>query len=93
MPTTLVTVGPGAFTGCDSFTEITFHEGLITLSRYAFDHCDKLQKVTLPDTVIDIGERAFKDCVSMTSFDYPLGWANVPRISSSYNVFQNCQSL
>lgn len=49
----------GAFSGCNSLTEITLPERLSYLGQYAFCGCSNLEKVYLPAALEKIGRAAF----------------------------------
>lgn len=60
LPTSLQSVGEGAFSGCTFLSELTMQNGLQTIGRSAFQDCPNLiGELTLPSTLVNIGESAF----------------------------------
>ena len=50
LPTTIRTVGDGAFKDCASLTEVHFYNGLITIGKFAFYGCVNLYHIYLHDS-------------------------------------------
>lgn len=88
LPDSIVTIGSGAFSGCDELTEINVPDGVATIGSYAFSGCYKLPALTLPESVTEIGKNAFHNCRSLTSIAIPSG---VTIIESE--VFGFCENL
>ena len=69
----LETIDTGAFSGCNSLTEIILPEGLTTIegavmfSSGSFAECESLNKVTLPKSINWIGGWAFEKCENLKS--------------------------
>lgn len=67
-PSSLTTIGGGAFLNCTGITEISFGENSMlkeiggSYNGGAFEGCSSLAKATLPEGLEIIGNRAFKDC-------------------------------
>ena len=64
-------VGYGAFSGCDSLSNVTMGAGVTSIEGYAFCDCDSLSSVTLGENVTNIGESAFANCDSLISMTIP----------------------
>ena len=71
-PSTLHTIGEGAFYGCASLAIITLPGGLKNIEDYAFALCSSLSALTIPSGTEKIGNYAFYGCQTMTSLTiYP----------------------
>lgn len=64
-PSTLETIGEGAFYGCDNLTEITVPDRVTHIYEIAFNSCENLAVVNLPDGLQHIGYDAFEDTAYM----------------------------
>lgn len=87
LPNTLVTIGDGAFMGCNGLTKITIPASLTSLSDYLFTYCVNLAEVTLPETIKHIGCYAFYKCENLTKINLE----NVETIDEY--AFMSCLSL
>ena len=56
LPSTLVTIGPGAFSGCSSLSYLDLPEGLKQIEGNAFRDCSKLTQLTFPASLESLGE-------------------------------------
>lgn len=56
IPSSVVTICPGAFRGCTSLTEVKIPNGVKTIGHWAFSCCYSLKSVSLPKSVGSIGE-------------------------------------
>lgn len=70
VPNTVVTIGEGAFYGCDLMTSVTIPNSVTTIGPKAFYGCSSLASVIIPNSVTTIGELAFFNC-SLTSVEIP----------------------
>jgi hypothetical protein len=61
LPSTVKTIGWGAFSFCDKLTEVKLNEGLESIGGYAF-YWTAVEKIELPSTVKTIGQYAFSSC-------------------------------
>ena len=70
LPTSLESIGPHAFRGCNSLTSINLSgcTRLQNIGTSAFEGCDQLTTVTLPSSVTTIGNYAFSN-TSLASID------------------------
>ena len=67
IPSSVTTIGFGAFECCQNVTGITFPEGLTSIDGFAFYDCDQLTSVTIGENVKSIGESAFDDCDNLAT--------------------------
>ena len=61
----VTTIGYGAFSECDSLTEIVIPESVTTIGEDAFSWCSSLTEVAIPNSVTSIGDYAFNGCDSL----------------------------
>lgn len=88
IPSSVRTIGIGAFTGCQGLTSIVVPQGVTTIDERAFTSCGYMTDVSLPTTLKTIGAGAFWGCSSLTSVVVPYG---VTSIGSS--AFKSCYKL
>ena len=62
LPSSLTTIGGGAFIDCSSLTSLTFPNSLTTIGAGAFKDCSSLTSLTLPNSLTTIEENAFYSC-------------------------------
>lgn len=65
MPSSVKTINPYAFWGCDSIKQIFISDSIEEVSAYSFSNCKSLQSVEIPYSVNRIGLKAFEDCVNL----------------------------
>ena len=70
IPSTVKTVGRGAFMSCNALTELSFPEGVTSLGEKVCYWCDKLTSVTIPASVTEIGEDAFRQCGKLSNVHF-----------------------
>lgn len=71
-----LSVGTGAFRGCENLEEIVFSgQREVRVGNGAFENCTKLSKVSYENgsTVKSFGDRCFAGCTALTSFTLPDG--------------------
>ena len=61
----VISIGSGAFQGCDTFTELTIPETVTAIENNAFAGCTGLTDLTIPRSVTSIGNGAFSGCISL----------------------------
>ncbi len=88
IPSSVTTIGYGAFDGCSSLTSIVIPKDVISIGNAAFYHCSGLTSITLPNGVTSIGESAFCGCSRLTNIAIPKGVTVIDR-----NLFWECHSL
>ena len=88
VPSSVTTIGNGAFSGCENLTGVTIPNGVVIIADNAFWHCSALTGVTIPDSVTSIGEYAFYACSALTNVKLS---QNVTVIREA--AFEGCSSL
>ena len=66
IPSSVTSIGSGAFIGCASLTSVTIPEGVTSIGKSAFRYCTGLISVTIPSSVTSIGDYAFSECSRLT---------------------------
>lgn len=87
LPETLVSIGNGAFLGCEGLLEITLPKSLSEIGNYMFAYCKKLETVVLPKEINSIGDYSFAGCELLTDINLE----NVYEIKKY--AFASCTSL
>ncbi len=67
-PSTVRTIGKGAFSGCSELISVTLPEGIIKIEDEAFKDCDSLGIVCLPASVKNISDSAFTNSEKVQIF-------------------------
>ena len=68
LPSTIKTIGKGAFASCRDLETIIFPEGLETIGVAAFENAFTMTEIYIPDSVTEIGKFAFSGCEAITEF-------------------------
>src|SRR5574344_2331031 len=89
IPSSITSIGQGAFSGCENIYEINIPEGVHRIDKEAFSACINLKHITLPQSLETIGYFAFSGCKSLQSFYLP---KNVKSIDCE-RIFAGCDSL
>lgn len=66
IPTSVTSIGKGAFYGCNNLNTLTISENVTDIDTEAFSNCINLTTVAIPASVTRIGEGAFVDCTALT---------------------------
>lgn len=69
LPSTLKTIGDGAFIGCQGLTSIVVPSSVEDMGDFTFAYCMALESVTLPESVVQIGEFAFAGCSALANIN------------------------
>ena len=78
IPSSVTSIGYGAFLYCSSLTSIVIPSSVTSIGRNAFSYCSSLTSIVIPDSVTSIGRNAFANCLSLTIYaeasSEPSGW-------------------
>ena len=90
IPSSLRTLGSGAFAGCDAMTAVTFREpcSLEEIPDMCFALCTYLKEIRIPGSILRIGENAFRYCSALTKAILEEGTAE-----TGSEVFRDCEKL
>ena len=88
LPTTLTSIGNGAFMSCKNLTTITIPDSVTTIEQQAFSSCTSLKSVTLPNKLTKIDMTVFQNCSSLSSINIPSSVTSI----GGY-AFQGCTAL
>jgi len=88
LPTSLVTIGKGAFYEQSSLTSINIPASVTSIGDYAFSGCSSLAAINIPASVTSIGDYAFSGCSSLAAVNIP---ASVTSIGDE--AFFECSKL
>lgn len=67
IPSTVTSIGSGAFWSCESLTSISLPNSLTSIGDLAFYSCTSLTSISLPNSLATIGDHAFSFCSGLTS--------------------------
>ena len=67
IPSSVKSIGYGAFYGQSGLTEINIPDGVETIGSSAFYNCSSLKKVTIGASVNSVGDTAFHECPELKS--------------------------
>lgn len=88
IPTTVTTIGVGAFGSCYELTSVTLHEGITTIESWAFQACEKLTEISLPEGLEEITWGTFSQCLKLSTVNLP---ESINKIEN--NAFRDCIAL
>lgn len=88
IPTTVTTIGVGAFGSCYELTSVTLHEGITTIESWAFQACQKLTEISLPEGLEEIAWGTFYQCTKLSIVNLP---ESINEIAN--NAFNYCPAL
>jgi hypothetical protein len=92
-PSSLKSIGHGAFDGCKSLDNVVFNEGLESIGSDAFDGCTRLGMLyglVLPASLKSIDEYAFAHCTSLRQCSMD-GCPDITELPDG--LFNGCSSL
>lgn len=67
IPSTVTTIGDGAFAGCTNLTNIIIPNSVKNIYDHAFADCRSLANITIPNSVTDMGNSIFLNCYNLTN--------------------------
>ena len=85
LPSSLKTIGNGAFSANNQLVKITLPEQLNTLGNNAFKGCSSLEKIELPKNITTLGAGIFEDCSGLTEV--------ISKIETKTVIESNAQSV
>ncbi len=88
IPSTVTSVGYGAFMGCSKLQNLTFADSIEEIGSYAFRDCTGLQEVELPSGLTELKDELFYGCSALTNAVLPDSLTRM-----GFSVFQGCQNL
>ena len=88
IPSTVDTIGRGAFYRCSGLTSVTIPDGVTSIGSEAFYGCTGLTSVTIGSGVTSIGNEAFRDCSGLTSVTIGSGVTSIGN-----RAFSGCSGL
>ena len=62
IPSSVTSIGKGAFSCCDSPSEIVIPSSVTSIGDWAFSFCSSLSEIVIPSSVTSIGDWAFYNC-------------------------------
>ncbi len=91
IPSSIKSIGNGAFEECSNLESINFSEGLLSIGDNAFYECHNLNltSITLPNSVTHIGDYAFEEC---SNLEYVYIGNNLTSVGGS-GIFDGCTNL
>ena len=88
IPNSVTSIGDGAFSMCESLTNIKIPKSVTNIGYSAFSECRSLTNINIPNSVTSIGDWAFSSCSSLTSINIPNSVTNIGN-----HAFGSCISL
>ncbi len=68
IPTTVTTIGVGAFSQTHGLTNVTIPDNVTLIDDYSYNACDSLHTVTIGSGIKEIKKWAFRSCKSLKDF-------------------------
>ena len=84
IPSTVKTIGDGAFNWCTKLKKVTISDGVVTIGTCAFEECSGLTSITIPKSVKLIGISAFYNCDGLTTVTIGSGVTRIDDWAFSY---------
>lgn len=86
VPTSVTSIGYGAFWGCKSLTTATITDNVKFIDKYAFVDCKNLTTVVLPNSLASIETGVFWNCINLSN-------VTIPNSVTSIDGFAGCTAL
>lgn len=67
----IISIGDGAFSNCQSLASISIPDSVTSIGRSAFASCQSLESISIPDSVTSIADGTFLYCQSLKSITIP----------------------
>ena len=107
LPSSLTSIGNGAFSYCGELTSITLPSSLTSIGGSAFWYCRGLTSITLPSSLTSIGRSAFSGCTNLqpsatdqgvkylgnSDNSYLVLWDGMGITTSSYTINEKCKII
>ena len=87
IPSSVASIGKGAFSYCDSLSEIVIPSSVTSIGDSAFSYCDFLSEIVIPSSVTSIGKSAFSYCRSLPKIVIPSSVTSIGDSAFSYCDF------
>lgn len=71
LPSTIASIGYGAFWGCTALSFINLPSSIHSISAFAFKNCSSLTSITIPSSITYIDESTFENCSGLISVNIP----------------------
>ncbi|MDR3594456.1 leucine-rich repeat protein [Clostridium sp.] len=88
IPSTITTIGVGAFGGCVNLTNVVIPNSVKTISDHAFADCRNLSTISIPGSVTKMGDAVFLNCNNLTNVTVADGVTFL-----GYDTFSGCTNL
>ena len=88
IPSSVTSIGDGAFSGCSGLTSITIPNSVTSIGFKSFRGCSGLTSITFPNSVTSIGDGAFYGCSGLTTISIGKRVKDIGE-----DVFGKCEKL
>ena len=88
IPSRVITIGSGAFSGCENLISINIPNNVTSIGESAFYECSALTTMNIPSSVNSIGYGAFSGCSALTTINIPSSVNSI-----GYGAFSRCSAL
>ena len=82
-PTTLKSIGDGAFKECYNLKDIVFNDGLQSIGKSAFKNCGDLTNIIIPDGITSISDSTFAGCSRVKEIKFGINLKTIHRAAFS----------
>ena len=89
IPSSVTSIGKGAFTGCYSLSEIVIPSSVTSIGDGAFSFCRSLSEIVIPSSATSIGDWAFSNCDSLSEIVIPSSVTSIGDGAFYYCSFPN----